>query len=73
MWWDAPLVWYSVLISDVLSTVLVFPGIRLRPNTDSVTPPVMRRSEGGAGADEDVEDDVPVLGAGAWGGLCGVS
>jgi len=54
-------------------TVLVALGMRLNPSTDSVRPPLKRRSLGGAGADEDEDDDVPEVGAGAGGGLCWAS
>src|ERR1700678_36464 len=57
--------------SAVVFTVLVLPGISVRPRTDRVRPPLKRRSVGAAGPDEDEEDhDVPELGAGAGCGLC---
>jgi len=66
---DAPVVWYCVLISEVLSTVLVAFLIRVRPSTDNVTPPVKRRSVLAGGADDE-EDDVAELGGGLGGGVC---
>ena len=63
------MVWYSVVISVVLSTVVVCPGTRLSPSTDKVAPPEKRPSVWGASADDEDDDD-PELGAGAGGGLC---
>ena len=72
---DAPVVWYCVPISEVLVTLLVAPLMRLRPCTDKVRPPEKRRSDFGAGADDDDadDDDAPVLGGEAGAGLCGAA
>jgi hypothetical protein len=71
MRWEVLVVWYSVLISVVLSSVVFLPGIMLSPSIDNVRPPEKRRSDGGAGAEEEDDvDDEPELGAGGAGGGC---
>jgi len=66
---DAFLVWYWVLTSEEVLTVLLDPVMRLSPRNDKVAPPEKRCSDGFAGADDD--EDVP--GLGVDGGFCGAS
>ncbi len=65
---DAPLVWYCVVISVELLTVLVRPAMSAEPQHRQCNAARKPPFAGGAGAEDDVDDDVPA--AGSRGGLC---